>query len=192
MSKSVPLWRKKHNPEDKDKVIATKVESTYQNRNEYLKYFKTAEVTLDSFKVESKEPSVSKPYVPEFLRNKSRELNPDLEMPVEEISKPITLTAKDFPALGKPKKSTSDSGPSPTQTPNNTPNTFSYLEAARKNADKPAPKPISAPKKRTIESYEEDRNDVEYTDDYVEDKYGKSPNHDWVDEIENDFYHGKW
>lgn len=193
---STPLWRKKHNTEDKDKIISAKVPMSFEEKKEYQKYFKNTDSLpeIDSFKTQ---PSIStssqsKPYIPEFLRNKVNELNPDLQdiRPLETEAKPITLTSKDFPSLLKTKKSR-DGGPSPTETPNNTPNTFSYLEAAKKNADKPAPKPNVVSKTRVIESVEERD---EYSEEYdsTNDPYGQASKGDWVDEYEYETYGGKW
>ncbi len=193
-SNSTPLWRKKHNPEDKDKVLSTKSNSNFEDKTFYSKYFKSAENVdsrVDTFKTE--QPLTSKPYIPDFLKNKSQEFNQNSivdELKPKEVSKPITLTAKDFPSLGGGRSKTQlGSSPVPTATPSNTPNTFNYLEAARKNADKPAPKPIVITKTETKNTNNEQY--VSYDDDY--DDYNSNRNDtEWTDDIEDEFYKGKW
>lgn len=162
-----PQWRKKQNPEDKDKTFPNE-------QKKYFNDFRTTQTFQTSFTSENRRPNIP---LPHNIESPGTKMSKTSQSAIEK-SKTIVLTESDFPSLKKikkTKKKTLNKEPLPTETPNNTPNTICYLEIARKNADKPAPKLILTPKK-----YEPQLEEIVDNEDTQTNNY-------WVEDLENDF-----
>lgn len=114
---SIPLWRRKNDPIDKQKILSQKPDITVEEKEFNSKYFKSIDVAPVTKPPVHKAPSTAR-YVPQHIKSSFPAVTA-LEEPANKV------VIGDFPALGGNSKKIP-------QTPKNTPDTINYLEAARR------------------------------------------------------------
>lgn len=159
---STPLWRRKNDPIDKEKILAVKPKVQHSQQPLPIPM---------QHGVNTQKPSTNR-YVPSHIKS-----NFEKSEPIEKVTKKVTVS--DFPALGGNSKRVP-------QTPKNTPDVFNFLEAAKK-APLKAPKSDYDSIKKELSKKETTYGDFE---EPKEEYIPEQTNYQWECELES--YNENW